>query len=121
MPFRNRQSLAVKIPLLQSLILAAALAAMTVASYVELQRALVDVAAQRLQGAASQMANVFGMSARQRVAAMTQFLSHPEIVPYLKTRDASLEEKIRAAAKTYLGTAIEIGDVELWDPSGKRI
>jgi signal transduction histidine kinase len=121
MPFRKRQSLAVKIPLLQSLLLLAALAAMTVASYVELQRALVDMAAQRLQGAAAQMATVFGMSARQRGAAMTQFMHHPEIADYLKSPDAARDAAIRELVKTYLGTAIEIGDVELWDPSGKRI
>src|SRR5690348_16845639 len=109
MPFRNWQSLAVKIPLLQSLLLLAALAAMTVASYVELQRALVDMASQRLQGAAGQMATVFGMSARQRSAAMTQFMRHPEIADYLKSRDVTKEAAIRELVKTHLGTAIEIG------------
>ena len=40
MPFRKRRSLAVKIPLIMSLLLLAALAAMSVASYLELRRAL---------------------------------------------------------------------------------
>ena len=121
MPFRKRRSLAVKIPLITSLLLVAALAAMSVASYVELRRALVDLATGRLQGAAAQMANVFGNSARQRTTAMQQLMQRPEIPAYLRTRDASLEEPIRAAVKTYLGTAIEIADVELWDPGGRRI
>ena len=70
MPFRKRRSLAVKIPLLMSLLLLAALAAMSVMSYRELRGALVDLAGERLQGAATQMANVFGMTSRQRLAAM---------------------------------------------------
>ena len=32
-----------------------------------------------------------------------------------------MKRPIRDAMKTYLGTAIEIADVELWDPHGKRI
>ena len=32
-----------------------------------------------------------------------------------------MKRAIREAIKTYLGTAIEIADVELWDPQGKRI
>ena len=121
MASRKGQSLAVKIPLLTSLLLAAALAAMTVASYLELRRALVDEASQRLQGAASQMANVFATSARQRVNAMQQFVRQPELTAYLRTRDAAHEAVIRDHVKTYLGTAFEIGEVELWDTAGKRI
>ena len=121
MPPRTRRSLAIKIPLLTSVLLAAALAAMTVASYLELRRALVDDASQRLQGAAAQMAGVFATSARQRVAAMQQFMNRPEIEAYLKSPDAAREGALRDDVKAYLGTAIEIGDVELWDASGRRI
>jgi signal transduction histidine kinase len=121
MPYRKRRSLAVKIPLLMSALLLAALAAMSVASYVELRRALVDLATERLRGAAAQMANVFAVSVRQRIAVMQQLKQRPEIAAYLKTRDASLEAPIRAAITAYLGAAIEIGDVELWDPGGQRI
>jgi signal transduction histidine kinase len=121
MPFRKRRSLAVKIPLLTSLLLLAALAAMTVASYVELRRALVDMATQRLQGAAVQMASVFANSARQRVGTIQQLVRRPEIAAYLKSRDASHEAPIRDAVTAHLGSAIESADVELWEPSGKRI
>ena len=121
MSFRKRRSLAIKIPLLTSLLLAAALAAMTVASYLELRRALVDLASQRLQGAATQIASVFTMSARQRVAAMQQLMRQPVMTTYLKSRDASLEPALRDSIKTYLGTAIDMGDVELWDTAGKRV
>ena len=93
MPFRKRRSLAVKIPLITSLLLLAALAAMSVASYLELRRALVDLATGRLQGAATQMANVFGMSARQRVAAMQQLMKQPDIAAYLKTRDERMKRR----------------------------
>ena len=62
MPFRKRRSLAIKIPLLTSLLLLAALAAMSVASYLELRGALVELASGRLEGAATQMASVFGMN-----------------------------------------------------------
>jgi signal transduction histidine kinase len=121
MPFRKRRSLAIKIPLITSALLLAALAAMSIASYVELRRALVELASARLQGAATQMANVFAMSARQRVAAMQQLMKQPSIVGYFKTRDAAQETAIREAVTTHLGTAIEIADVELWDPRGTRI
>jgi signal transduction histidine kinase len=121
MPFRKGRSLAVKIPLLTSLLLLAALAAMSVASYVELRSALVDLAAGRLKGAAAQMVNLFGNSARQRVAAMQQLTQRPDIAAYLRTRDAAHDASIRQAVTKYLGTAIEIADVELWDPQGRRL
>ncbi|HEX6163895.1 MAG TPA: ATP-binding protein [Vicinamibacterales bacterium] len=121
MPSRRRQSLAIKIPLLTSVLLAAALAAMTVASYLELRRALVDMASQRLQGAAAQMANVFATSTRQRATAMTQFMRQPEIPAFLKTRDAAHLAALEDSARKYLGNTFEIGDVELWDTAGRRI
>ena len=93
MPFRKRRSLAVKIPLITSLLLLAALTAMSVASYVELRRALVDVANGRLQGAATQMANVFAMSARQRATAMQQLMQQPFVIAYFKTRDARTKRR----------------------------
>ena len=121
MPFRKRRSLAIKIPLLMSLLLLAALAAMTVMSYRELRGALVDLAGERLQGAATQMANLFGMTSRQRLGAMQQLMRRPEIAAYLETRDASHVGPIREVVKDHLGNAIEIADIELWDPAGKRI
>jgi signal transduction histidine kinase len=121
MPFRKRRSLAITIPLIVSTLLLAALAAMSVASYLELRRTVIDLATGRLRQAATQMANVFGISARQRIAAMQQLMRRPDIVDYLKTRDAAHEAPIREAIKSYLGTAIEAGSVELWDPQGKRI
>ena len=121
MPFSRGRSLAVKIPLLLSLLLLAALAAMTVASYVELRRATVDIATARLQQAANQTANVFAMSTRQRVAAMKQLMQLPEIADYLRSGDASRKPAIEAAVKAYLGPAIEFADVELWDVNGKRL
>ena len=121
MPFQKRRSLAVKIPLITSLLLLAALAAMSVASYVELRRALVDLATTRLRGAATQMANAFGVSARQRSTAMQQLMKRPDIAAYLETQDPSAEAAIQEAAKAYRGTAIEFGDVELWDAQGRRL
>ena len=121
MSFARRRSLAVKIPLLTSLLLVAALAAMSVASYVELRRATIDIATARLQQAADQMANVFAMSTRQRTGAMKQLMQHPEVREYLRSRDASQRPAIEAAARTYLGAAIQIADIELWDANGKRI
>jgi signal transduction histidine kinase len=121
MPFRKRSSLAIKIPAIVSALLLAALAAMSAASYLELRRTVIDLATGRLRQAATQMANVFGISARQRIAAMQQLTRRPDIVAYLKTRDAAHEASIRDAIKAYLGPAIEAGGVELWDKDGKRI
>jgi signal transduction histidine kinase len=121
MPLWKRRSLAVKIPVIVSALLLAALAAMSVASYLELRRTVIDLATGRLRQAATQMANVFGISARQRIAAMQQLMRRPDIVDYLKTRDAAREAPIHDAIKSYLGPAIESGNVELWDPQGKRI
>ena len=120
MPFRKRRSLAVKIPLLTSLLLLAALAAVSVASYIELRSGLIDLAAGRLQGASSQMATVFGISVRQRITGMQQLIQQPAVAAYLKAHDASLEAPIRDAIRSYLGNAIETADVELWDPLGAR-
>ena len=121
MSFWARQSLAVKIPVLMSVLLLAALAAMSVASYLELRREVMDLATGRLQQAAGQMANMLGTSGRQRLAAMQQLMQRPEVIAFLKTRDAAHEAVIRETSTTYLGTAIEFGSVEVWDPSGKRL
>ena len=99
MATRKGLSLSVRIPLLTSLLLAAALAAMTVASYLELRRALVDEASQRLQGAAAQVAGMFGTSAGQRVAAMQQFMRQPEVAAYLQTRDPAHRAAVEDSAK----------------------
>ena len=121
MSFWARQSLAVKIPVLMSVLLLAALAAMSVASYLELRREVMDLAAGRLQQAAGQMANMLGTSGRQRLAAMQQLMQRPEVIAFLKTRDAAHEAVIRETSRTYLGTAIEFGSVEVWDSSGQRL
>jgi signal transduction histidine kinase len=121
MPFRKRRSLAVTIPLITSVLLLAALAAMSLASYLELRRELVALATQRLEGAASQMATMFGNSARQRIASTQQFIERPEVAAYFKTRDAANEAAIRDAVRRYLGNAFDIGDVELWDTAGARV
>jgi signal transduction histidine kinase len=121
MPFTRRRSLAVTIPLLTALLLLAALGAMSVASYLELRSALIEMARGRLEQAAVQMANVFAMSARQRIAAMKQLMQLPEIRDYVRTGDASKQPAIEAAIKSHLGPAIEYAGVELWDANGKRM
>src|SRR5262245_59929861 len=85
LPFSRRQSLALKIPLLLSLLLLAALTAMSVASYIELRRALMEMATTRLQQAADQTAAVFAMTARQRIAAMKQLMDRKDVREYLTT------------------------------------
>jgi signal transduction histidine kinase len=121
MPFFKGRSLAVKIPLVTAVLLLAALAAMSVASYVELRSALVQMARGRLEQAADQMANVFAASARQRIAAMTQFMRSPGIHDFLRSRDESMKPALEAAARAYLGTAIEFANVEFWDAEGNRL
>ena len=121
MLFWSRQSLAVKLPIILTLLLLLAVTAVSVASYLELRREVIALASGRMQQAADQMATVFGTSGRQRVVSMQQLMKRPEVLEYLKTRDKALEEPIHAAVRAYLGTAIAIANVELWDPSGKRV
>jgi signal transduction histidine kinase len=115
MPFSRRRSLAVKLPLLSSLMLLLAVGAMTVASYLELRRALADIAAARLQQAAARMADVFSMSANQRLAAMQPLMARADLRAYLRTRDAALRPPLEAAMTAYLGAAATSADVEVWD------
>jgi len=121
MPFSKRRSLAVKIPLLTSLLLVGALAAMSVASYLELRTALVEIATNRLHQAADRMSAVFAMSARQRISAMKELMARPEIHQFLRTRDTSQQPVIDTAVRAYLGTALPFASVELWNPEGHRI
>lgn len=122
MSFWSRWSLAVKIPLLTSLLLLIALGAMSVASYIELRGALIEMATGRLQQAADQMAIASGTSSRQRLNSMKQLMQRPEIHDYLRYRDDSKREAVEAAIKAHLGaTAILIADVELWDVTGRRL
>lgn len=121
MPTSRRPSLVVKIPLLMSTLLLLALAGMSAASYIELRRSLIDTATSRLQRAADQMANVFSLSARQRVTALQQLMARPEVHAYLRHRDAALEPQLRTDIEAYLGATISMANVELWDPNGQRI
>jgi signal transduction histidine kinase len=120
MPLSRRRSLAIKIPLILSLLLLAALTAMSVASYLELRRALTEVSTERLQQAAAQMAAVLS-SAGQRAAVMEKLMASPELREYLQSRRPELEPSIAAALNTYLGAAASIANVELWDPEGRRL
>jgi signal transduction histidine kinase len=121
MSFWTRQSIAVKLPLAFALVLLVLGTAMAIVSYLEVRRTLVDIAATRLEQAASQMATVLGNSARQRAAALQPLMQRPDIGAYLRTRDAAQDEAIVAAVRAYLGTAIAIANVELWDPTGTRL
>jgi signal transduction histidine kinase len=117
----SRQSLAVKLPIVLTLLLLLAVTTVSVASYLELRREVVGLASGRLQQAAEQMAAVFGTAGRQRVTSMQQLMKRPEVLEYLRNRDAALVIAIHTAARAYLGTAANIANVELWDPSGRRL
>ena len=121
MRFWSRQSLAIKLPIILTLLLMLAVTAVSIASYLEVRREVLALASGRLQEAADQMATMFGNSGRQRVTSMQQLMQRREVLEYLKTRDKALEGPIHAAVAAHLGTAIAIANVELWDPSGKRV
>jgi signal transduction histidine kinase len=119
--FWSRQSLAVKLPIILTLLLLLAVTAISVASYLELRREVVGLASARLQQAAEQMAAVFGNSARQRALSMQQLMKQREVVEYLRSRDPALVAAIHVHARTYLGAAAALANIELWDPSGQRL
>ena len=121
MSFWSRQSIALKLPLLFAFVLLILGTATAVVSYLEVRQAVVSIAAERLQQAATQMATVLGTSARQRVAAMRQLMRRPEVSDYLKTRNAAHAETIAGAIRTHLGTALPIANVEVWDASGAML
>lgn len=121
MPFSKRRSLAFKIPLTTSLLLLAALAAMSVASYVELRSALIEMSAGRLQQAADQMSAVFTMSARQRLAAISELMKRPDVRSYLLAPGAAQQPALDTTIRAYLGAALPIASVEFWDANGRRI
>jgi len=121
MPFSRRRSLTIKLPLLLSLLLLAAVAAMAAASYIELRGALTQMAGTRLHQAAAQMANVFAMSSRQRVAAMKQLMARADVRDFLATRNPAQTASIDEAIRAYLGTALPVANVELWDRDGHRL
>lgn len=117
----SRQSIAVKLPVTMVLLLLAAFGAMAVASYFVMRQAVVAIAAERLEQAAGQMAGVLGNSSRQRLALMQTLMRNSEVRGYLRAPDPSRAEAAAAAMRTYLGNAAEIGNVELWDPAGRRL
>ncbi len=121
MSFWSRQSIAVKLPLAFAFVLLILGTAMGVVSYLEVRQTVVDIASQRLEQAASQMATMLGLSGRQRIAAMQQLMQRADIIEFLRTRDTAHAASIEASILKYLGTATTIADVELWDPSGRRL
>ena len=121
MSFWSRQSIAVKVPVTLVLLLLAAFGAMAIASYFEMRKAVVAIAGERLEQAARQMAGVLGSSAQQRLALMQTLMNNPDVRGYLRAPDTLRAEAAAAAMQTYLGSAAEIGSVELWDPAGRRL
>jgi signal transduction histidine kinase len=120
MSFWSRQSIAVKLPLAFAFVLLILGTAMGVVSYLDVRQAVVTLAAQRLEQAASQMAAMLGASGRQRIAAMQQLMQRADIIEFLRTRDAAHAASIEASLLKYLG-ASAIADVEVWDASGRRL
>jgi signal transduction histidine kinase len=121
MVFWSRWSIAVKLPLVFGLVLLVLGGTMAMVSYLEVRQAVVGIASGRLQHAAALMAGALSASARQRAAAMQQFMALPELTAYVRSRDASDAEAIRTAVAAYLGNTIATANVELWDPSGARL
>ncbi len=121
MSFWSRQSIAVKLPLAFAFVLLILGTAMGVVSYLEVRQTVVNIASQRLEQAASQMATMLGVSGRQRIAAMQQLMQRADIIEFLRTRDAAHAASIEASILKYLGAASAIADVEVWDPSGRRL
>ena len=117
----SRQSIAVKLPATLVLLLLAAFGAMAVASYFVMRQAVVAIAAERLEQAARQMAGVLGNSSRQRLALMQTLMRNAEVRAYLRAPDPSRADAAAAAMRTYLGSAADTGNVELWDPAGRRL
>src|SRR5688500_10546379 len=102
MPYSRRRSLGFKIPLLMSLILLMAMAATSLASYVELRRVLIDLSTVRLREAADQMAVVFATGPTQRAAAMRQLMARPDVRAALRAGATTLSPQLDAAFRTYL-------------------
>jgi signal transduction histidine kinase len=121
MTFWSRQSIAVKLPLAFALVLLVLGGATAIVSYLEVRNTVVGIASDRLRQAAAQMATVLGTSGRQRATAMQQFMQRPEVRDYLLTRSAASASALENASRTYLGAAVQVGAVELWDPSGSRL
>ena len=121
MSWWSRQSIAVKLPVTLILLLLAAFGAMAVASYFAMRQEVVALAAERLEQAAAQMAGVLGQSTRQRLALMQTLMRNPDVRGYLRAPDPSRADAAAAAMRAYLGNAAEIGNVELWDPAGRRL
>src|SRR5687767_7865514 len=117
----SRQSIAVKLPLAFALVLLVLGSAMAIVSYLEVRNTVVGIASDRLRQAASQMATVLGTSGRQRVTAMQHFMQRPEVRDHLRMRTAASASAMEKAASAHLGAAVQVGAVELWDPSGSRV
>ena len=121
MSFWSRQSIAVKLPLAFALVLLVLGSAMAMVSYLEVRQTVTSIAAERLEGAATQMASVLAASARQRVAAMQQLMQRPEVRGILREPGAASRTAFEGPAKAYLGAAAQVGNVEVWDASGASV
>src|SRR5918993_6081756 len=104
MSFWSQRSIAVKLPLAFALVLFVLGSAMAIVSYLEVRQTVIGIASDRLQQAATQMASVLSVSARQRTAAMQQLMQMPEVGEMLRTRQSASAE-FETAVKTYLGAA----------------
>jgi signal transduction histidine kinase len=116
----SRQSIAVKLPLAFALVLLVLGSAMAIVSYLEVRQTVIGIASDRLQQAATQISAALGVSARQRIAAMQQLMQMPEVHEILRTKRPGGAD-LEGIVKKYLGTAVVMGDVELWDATGARL
>ena len=119
--FWSRQSIAVKLPLAFAIMLLVLGSAMAIVSYLEVRQAVIGIAEDRLRQAATQLATVLGASARQRVTAMQQLMQRADVRDVLRARGVTNSPALDSAGKAYLGAALQVGNLELWDAAGGRL
>ena len=97
MSFWSRQSIAVKLPLAFAFVLLILGTAMGVVSYLEVRQTVVDIASQRLEQAASQMATMLGAlwpPAHRRHAATDATRRHHRVPAHARRRPCRLDRGV---------------------------
>ena len=112
------RSLQRELPLGIGLLLSVAVLLLAGLAYREVRRSAVEAASERLDRTTAQLAQLLTQSARTRYAVMESTAALPAIRDYLRApqRAAAPLKVLRE-----LGAGPLVIDVELWDPSGRRL
>ncbi len=117
----NRLSISKKLPLGISLLLLVVLGGMTAAAYIEVRRAALDAADDRLGRLTGQVVELLVPQIRTRLVTAREMASLPAIRDYLQVPSPASRSVAVDTLTAFQRRTAQVSTVELWDTTGGRV